>query len=215
MTDINRKDEKMITLFHGPKSCSLAVKAALALTGEEYQVKDVNLGQGEHLTEEFKKINPMGKVPAIEVGGDFLTEGAAILLHLSEKSPDAKLMPVEGSLERAEAYKWLMFMYSNIHPHFARAFVPGRYGQDESDVKAKAEEALHTLFGMINEQLSDNAFINGDKLSLADLYLMVCIHWEGILSKSLTGTYEYVERYRQQMLEQPVIGEIYQKEYAS
>ncbi|WP_419904597.1 glutathione S-transferase family protein [Kiloniella sp.] len=205
----------MITLFHGQGSCSLAVKAALALTDTDYQVTKVNLGEGEHLSDEFKKINPLGKVPAIEVGGEFLTEGAAILLHLAERAPNAKLLPEEGSLARAEAYKWLMFMYSNIHPHYARAFVPGRYGDDEADVKTKAEVALHNLFEMVDAQLGNNDFINGKELSLADLYLMVCIHWEGVLSKSITGTYKNIARYKKHMFEQPVIGEIYRTEYAN
>jgi len=55
----------MITLFHAPGSCSLAVKAALAISGLPHEVKIINAQEGEQFSEEFKKINPLAKVPAL------------------------------------------------------------------------------------------------------------------------------------------------------
>jgi len=199
----------MITLFHAPGSCSLAVKAALAISGLNYQVKIVDAQSGEQFSEEFMKINPLSKVPALIVEGEILTEGAAILQYISEIAPSSNLLPQAGSLKRAQALKWMMFVYSNIHPHFARAFVPSRYGDNEADVKQKAESSLHELFAIVDEQLSNNDFIAGDQLSIADLYLAVAIHWQMILENSLTEKYTRVGDYLQRLMKLPVLGEIY------
>ena len=204
----------MITLYHAPGSCSLAVKAALALSGLEHQVKIVNAQAGEQFSDEFVKINPLSKVPALIVDNDIITEGAAILQYISEIAPNAKLLPAVGTMERAQALKWMMFVYSNVHPHFARAFVPARYGNDEADVKEKAESAIHDLFAIINDQLADNDYLAGSQLSIADLYLAVAIHWQMILKESLTAKYPNVARYFQRLLDQPVIGEVYKAEFS-
>ena len=202
----------MITLYHAPGSCSLAVKAALALSGLEHDVKIVNAQAGEQFTPQFIKINPLSKVPALIVGNDIITEGAAILQYISEIAPKAKLLPAVGTMQRAQALKWMMFVYSNVHPHFARVFVPARYGNDEADVKDKAERAVHGLFAIINDQLANNDYLAGSQLSIADLYLAVAIHWQMALKESLTAKYSNVAKYLQRLLEQPVIGEIYKAE---
>ena len=202
----------MITLYHAPGSCSLAVKAALALSGLEHDVKIVNAQAGEQFTPQFIKINPLSKVPALIVGNDIITEGAAILQYISEIAPKAKLLPAVGTMQRAQALKWMMFVYSNVHPHFARIFVPARYGNDEADVKDKAERAVHGLFAIINDQLANNDYLAGSQLSIADLYLAVAIHWQMALKESLTAKYSNVAKYLQRLLEQPVIGEIYKAE---
>jgi len=202
----------MITLFHAPGSCSLAVKAALALSGLVYEVKEINAQEGEHLSEEFKKINPLKKVPALEVEGTIITEGAAILQYISERSPETGLLPKLGTLKRAEALKWMMFVYSNIHPNFVQAFHPERYGQDTADIKDKAEIQLHLLFEIVDDQLAKHNYIAGDQLTIADLYLAVAINWQMVLKESLTKKYQHVSRYLKLLMQLPVIGGIYSAE---
>lgn len=202
----------MITLYHAPGSCSLAVKAALALSGLEHQVKVVDASTGEQFSPEFIKINPLSKVPALIVGEDIITEGAAILQYISEIAPNANLLPAVGTMERAQALKWMMFVYSNVHPNFARIFVPARYGNDEADIKEKAESTVHDLFAIINDQLASNDYLAGSQLSIADLYLAVAIHWQMVLKESLTTKYPNVARYLKRLLDQPIIGDVYKSE---
>ncbi|MFT5706470.1 MAG: glutathione S-transferase [Oceanospirillaceae bacterium] len=204
----------MITLYHAPGSCSLAVKAALALSGLEYEVKIVNAQAGEQFAPEFIKINPLSKVPALIVDGHIITEGAAILQYISELAPNTNLLPEAGTMDRAQALKWMMFVYSNVHPHFSRAFIPARYGDNEIDVKEKAESALHDLFAVINEQLAENNYIAGATLSIADLYLGVAIHWQMILKDSLSGKHLHIDSYLQRLLDHPIIGNIYKSEFS-
>jgi glutathione S-transferase len=185
----------MITLYHAPGSCSLAVKAALALTNIAHEVKIFNAQAGEQFAPEFVKINPLSKIQ-----------------YISEIAPEANLLPALGTIERAQALKWMMFVYANVHPDFSRAFVPARYGIDDVDVKEKAESSLHDLFVVINDQLANNDYIAGTTLSLADLYLGVAIHWQMIMKNSLTEKYTHVANYLQRLLSHPVIGQVYKTE---
>jgi glutathione S-transferase len=203
----------MITLYHSSKSCSVAVKAALVAANIEHEIKTIDLSQGEQFSAEYIKINPLSKVPALKVNDNIITEGAAILLHISDQAPQAKLLPNIGSVERVQALQWLQFMYGNVHSPYSRLFMPTRYAENEDDVKAKAEQELNKIFTRIDEQLNKNDFIACDQLSLADFYLLVAIYWEFVLQTPLTETFSNVATYKQRMLEVPFIKEVYGEEY--
>jgi glutathione S-transferase len=208
----------MYTLYHGSGTCSLAIKAALSLTGLEFKTVELSMADGDHLKEEYKKINPLHKVPALtwNEGSEsvVLTESAAILFYLSSKNPSAKLMPDVNSIDYPEALKWLQFLYSTLHPHWARLIFPERYGNDIDSIRNSAERELHKLYFIIETQLSGHAFVAGNNLSLADLYLMVSLHWEKALKKPLSNTYPAIDRYRQQIYNHKTIGNIYRTEFA-
>lgn len=204
----------MITLFHAPGSCSLAVKAALTIGELDHKVNIVNLSKGEHLTSDYKQINPLSNVPVIQVDGEYISEGGAILQYISELAPNANLLPEPGSIERAHALKWLLFLYTNVHPPFSRSFSPERYGNDQADIKEKAEAALQPLFELINEQLGKTPFLAGQNLTLADLYLLVAIHWEGVLQTPLTQRFPNVASYKERLMKIPVLAKLYQPEFS-
>ena len=209
----------MFTLYHGPGTCSLAVKAALALTQSEVEMNNLDMAQGEHLSEAYKKISPLAKVPALKLGQEdhetILTEGSAILLYLASRYPEAKLMPELGSTQYGNALKWMQVLYSTIHPHWGRLFFPERYGNDADSIRAVADQEIHNLYGLIEAQLSQHDFVAGATLTLADLYLMVSIHWQGALKSPLTMQYPHLLAFRDRMYQQPIIGDLYKAEFGA
>ncbi len=195
----------MTDFYHLPSSCSVAVKAALAATGEEHTQITVDLASK---SEAFLAANPLGKVPALVVNGQALTEGGAINLWLSARHPDAGLMPDLASPEGAEALKWLFFAYASLHPVWVRIFYPERFGGDEGKAMARklAVKELLRLYALVAAQLEDSAFIAGDTLSLADLYLAATIHWEGQLEDALTARWPVLADHRDRVRTHPGIA---------
>jgi glutathione S-transferase len=74
----------MLTLYFSPGACSLASHIGLEETGAPYEAKPILLAKGQQRTEEYQKINPRGKVPALDVDGKVLVENTAILTYLCE-----------------------------------------------------------------------------------------------------------------------------------
>jgi glutathione S-transferase len=66
----------MITLYHAPMACSLASRLALVAAGLPHQIHLVDTGGGETRKPDYLAINPAGKVPALSVGGQIVTESA-------------------------------------------------------------------------------------------------------------------------------------------
>ena len=207
----------MYTLYHGAGSCSFAVKAALALTGTEFTTNALDMASGEHMGDIYKRISPLSKVPALalsENGDDHvLTEGSAILLYLAAKFPKANLMPEAASLAYGNALKWMQMLYATAHPHWGRVFFPERYGNDVDSIRTAAESEIHKVYALIEAQLGEKTYVGGDQLTLADLYLMVSVHWEGALKNNLSQDYPNLSAYRERMYQAPVIGEMYRSEF--
>src|SRR5215831_19118525 len=76
----------MLTLYYGPGACSMAAHIVLEESGEKYEPKKIDLAGGEQRTEAYLKINPLGRVPALQLdNGNPLTENTAILPYLGRR----------------------------------------------------------------------------------------------------------------------------------
>src|SRR2546429_5736693 len=76
----------MLTLYYAPGACSMAAHIVLEESGEKYQPQRVDLAKGEQRTEDYLKINPQGRGPALRLDdGQPLAENTAILPHLGER----------------------------------------------------------------------------------------------------------------------------------
>ena len=62
----------MLTLYFSPGACSLASHIGLEECGAQYEAKPVLLAKGQQRTPEYMKINPRGKVPALDADGKIL-----------------------------------------------------------------------------------------------------------------------------------------------
>jgi glutathione S-transferase len=84
------------TLFFTPASPpARAAVLGIRVLGLDVELKNVNLLAGEQKSEEFQKLNPVGKVPVfVDSDGFTLSESRAILAYLvSSRSPESDLYP--------------------------------------------------------------------------------------------------------------------------
>ena len=89
----------MLTLYFSPGACSTASHIGIEETGAAYIEKPILLMNQEQKTESYLKINPRGKVPALQVGDRVITENTAILTYLARQFPKAQLLPTDPVLE--------------------------------------------------------------------------------------------------------------------
>jgi len=191
----------MYTLYHFPISCSNVVKIALELIDVEHQVSLVDLYQGEQQHPDFLAINPMGKVPVLVEGNQVMTQGSAILLHLSQKFPDANLMPDLATTEGMTALKWFDFISASLHSNFDKVFHAERISADSEIVKANAEELIIKQLNHIEDRLFESKFLAGDKPSLADYYFVVMLGWGQVLSFDLFERYPSFVHFKEKLKE--------------
>ena len=167
-------------LFYAPGACSLGIHVLLEEIGKPYEAQKVNLREGEHLTPEFKAINPKAKVPVLALDdGGILTEWLAIAGYLAASNPEAKLVP-EDRLDWARATELMSYINSTMHMQgFTRIFRPSNFAPnaaDEDAVKARGREIFERGLGVLDHVLSGKDYVVG-QFSIADAALFYVEFW--------------------------------------
>ncbi len=170
-----------LTLFTSPRACSLACHIALEESGLPFTAKMVRIRKGEHRLGDYLAINPWGKIPALKIGDEVLTETQAILSYIADAAaPGVELIPRDDPLERARAHEWMNFLSSFVHLAFRPLFRPGFLIADESLYPRVRETGIPRLRDTLLEverRLESNTWALGDTYSVVDPYLLVFHIW--------------------------------------
>src|SRR5712672_4285106 len=94
-------EEAMLDLYHNNISVGAQkVRIVLAEKNVPWTNHHLSLAKGEHLTPEFKRMNPRGVVPVLVHDGNTIVESSVICSYLDDVFPSPPLSP-ETPLERA------------------------------------------------------------------------------------------------------------------
>lgn len=168
-------------LFGYKLTGSCAVEAALAEAGVSYDFVPVNTKAGETRSEAFTALNPRQQVPVLQLPDDsIITEGPAILFHIADAHPHAKLAPPPGSSARGQHDRWLAFFHANVYEGELRQLFPQRYADDPAcapSVKRAANAYVERHFLIFERELREGPYFFGGQLTLLDIYVWLLAQW--------------------------------------
>ena len=168
-----------ITLYMAPGTCARVPAIALEEAGVDFETQLIRFMKGQHKSPDYKKINPKGKIPALVIEGEALTENVAIITYLNQHFPDARLMPkTEDAMEKARQLADLCFCSATLHPIVTRIRMPHFFASEEAakSVWEKGCDSMHEYFSMIDERLGKQPWWYGESWSAMDAYLF-WIYW--------------------------------------
>ncbi len=181
------------------------VRMFLAEKDIAVETVDVDLIGGENRRAAFLEINPMGQLPVLDAGADgCICEITAICEYLEETHPTPALIGTTPA-ERAEARMWTRRVDLAILEPMANGF---RYGeglklfQDRIPCIPEASEGLKGVarrnLAWLEHQMGDEAFLCGDRFTLADIMLYSGVSFFGKqgqpLDPSLTRLSAWLKR---------------------
>ena len=162
----------MYTLYFMPDACSLATHVVLNELNQPVELID------KQQVSDFTALNPVGTVPVLLDGTQKLLEGAAIMLHILNKHPNA-MLPSSGTA-RQQAIKNIMFANATVHPAYSKLFFIAHHISDENaklDAFNAATETINNLWSVVESNLQHQDFLGGQKVSAADIMLTVYSRW--------------------------------------
>lgn len=158
----------------------MAPHAALAEAGAEYTLALVEEDDSGTRPPAYFALNPWGQVPTLEDGSLVLSESVAIMLHVTDRFPDAGLGAPAGTEGRSQLYRWLAYLGSAVQTTHMHWFYPERYTADlggAAAVRASASATLGRHTDWIVNELSTRRWLVGEERTAADLFLFMLTHW--------------------------------------
>ena len=159
----------MTIKIYGPRmGSSLRAHWVAAELGTDYEGVSVDFAKGEHRSEAFLKINPMGQVPAL-VDGDFnLAESMAIGSYLIDIAGSD--LGGKTAQERASAWRWALWAGLNVYPHLSTLASPAWTQQPLApEVEAGARTALAKFLPVLEGHLASSPFVAGGTFTVGDI----------------------------------------------
>ena len=205
----------MLTIYGSDLSGpAIKVRLTASYLKIEHKWQVVNLREGEQKQEWFLKVNPVGKVPAIDDDGFHLFESNAICKYLCDKD-NSPLYPKDVK-KRATIEQWIDYVSfhigANIVPvMFNRIFAPLRGMPVNEKAIADGLEFLKQYFPLVEKQLSQHKHLVGQEISLADIILLAML--EPVEKAQIDiSTYPKLTAWRAELKEQSFYTSCY-KEY--
>ncbi len=174
------------------------VTIAMKEKGIDIPTTEIDLRAAENLSDEFRRRNPIGRVPVLETdSGVYIAESVAITRYLESLAPEPNLFGVTGE-EQALIEMWNRRVELNLLQPVAQAFrnLTGFFKDREKISKEWGEisaETARSAVPVFEAQLANNKYIAGDSFSVADI--------------SLAVTLTFAKNTRQDFLDSPVIHE--------
>lgn len=169
----------MLTLHYMPGTISIATAIALFEADLPFEAIKVDFASAEQTKPAYHRINPKGRVPALDTGQGILTETGALLEYVAASAPEAGLIP-QNALEAARMREVMYYLASTMHVNHAHRMRGSRWAtRQESfdDMAAKVPETMAESAAYIESHGLAGPYVLGDSFSIADPYLFLICNW--------------------------------------
>jgi glutathione S-transferase len=205
----------MNTLHYFPGNASMAPHIVLNEIGAPFVLQLVDRVSGGHKSAAYLKLNPNGLIPVLTDGDLVLFEAAAICLHLVDSHPEANLAPALGTAQRAQFYKWLMWLTNTLQAHLIVYFYPERWANAGetaaiAQVKAHAQAKVAVCLQQLDAHLAQHSgpwFLESG-YSAVDAYVLMLCRWTRGFSDKPAREYTHIAPYLQRMLARPAVQKL-------
>ena len=190
----------------------------LAEKGVAHETVQVDLRNGEQLSDAYRRINPHCTVPTLRTeDGLTLTDNAAITAYLEARYPEPPLLGTTPA-EKAEIASWnwriefegLMAIAEalrNGSPALANRALPGPV--DYAQIPALAERGrarVEQFFVTLNRRLANRDFIATDRFSICDITALVAVVFARVVKVKPGEQHPHLLRWRAAMARRPAMA---------
>jgi GST-like protein len=192
--------QQPIDLYYFPTPNGHKITIALEEMGLPYEIKVVNIQQGDQFKPEFLAISPNNKMPAIvdPNGPDnqpiSIFESGAILQYLGRKT--GQFYP-QDERKRVLVEEWLMWQMGGFGPMLGQNHHFGRFAPEKIPYAIdRYINETKRLYGVLNKQLQGREYVCDD-YSIADMAIIgwaLSWEWQQVDIKDYPNVNAWIER---------------------
>ena len=205
----------MINLHYYPSTAAMIPHIVLEEIGVPYERVLVDRTVGAHKQADYLRLNPNGLIPVLTDGELVLYETAAIVLHLADNNPAACLAPALGTAQRAQFYKWLMWLTNTLQASlivyfYAERWVDEGNAQGAAQVRAHAQAKVGGLLDQLDAELARHGgtWFAGHDYTVLDAYVFTLCRWTRNFSTAPARERAHLGPYLQRMLGRPAVQRV-------
>ncbi len=185
------------------------VKVFLAEKGIVVPVEQVDLGKLAHKAVAYTAINPLQRVPALELDdGTVISESIAICRYFEQLHPEPPLFGV-GSKDMAVVEMWerrvefhllgpISHVFRNSHPAMKEMEVP----QVPAWAEANKPRVMDFL-ALLDRELKERRYIAGDRYTVADITGMIAVDFLKPAKLAVPETMTHLKRWHDEVSARP------------
>lgn len=164
-----------LTLYLAPGTISMCVHAALEETGLAHELCWLDFKAGAQREAGYLAVNPKGRVPAMAIDGEVVTEAPALMDWIAATT--GHLMPADA-LDAARVREMMGYLSSTVHVNHAHKMRGARWADDADAIAAMQAKVAETMTGCaayLEGRLTGDWVVGA--FSAADLYLWNVTRW--------------------------------------
>lgn len=195
-------------LYYAPGTCAVACWIALRWADAEFEVSKADYGSAE-----FRRVNPLVMVPALDIGGPrAMTQADAILNYIADCYPAARLGAGNSLLGRFEFNETMSFLSGDFHPAFWPYFTPQRFTTDLSEaslanVRTASYARIDRVMQHLDRLIGDSAHVHDNRRTVADAYAYVMVRWTSKQPRSWKN-YANIARFYERMEKDSAVSDV-------
>lgn len=178
-----------LTLHHAPDFASTIVRFALEELELPHTLAIVDIEGGGLASPEYRQVNPVGLIPALETDHGPMFETAAILLWLVDQT--GRLGPGPKDPDRGPFLSWLFFTSNALHQAALAMFYPHRPAGEANSAAAQAaaQEQIVARLGLIEAMIDTQSprWLSAEHPGVLGYYIGVLVRWLTLLPPAPYG----------------------------
>jgi glutathione S-transferase len=163
----------LLKIYHVPGTRSIRAIWACEELSAPYEIVRIDFSPQFRASAEWRRLNPVGKVPALALDDFTMFESGAMVQHLLDRHRPHSLEPERGTREHALYLQWSWFAEATFARPIGelvshRRTFPGRENADVmDDMRARARVCAEA----VDRELATHSHLVGDAFTAADIMM--------------------------------------------
>ena len=178
----------MLRIYHVPGTRSVRVVWLCEELGLAYERVPVDFSPEYRASAEWRRLNPVGKVPAMTDGDLVLFESGAMVEYILDRYGEGRLRPAQGSASHPRYLQWSWFAEATFARALGEIVNHRRVFGDESSARVLDEmrDRARVCLEAIDDALDGQDYLVGGDFTAADImmgYSIFLAKWVGAMKE--------------------------------